>query len=138
MNYLVLFFYLFFVSPSDKANSLTINITNIENIQGTLEIGLFNNNERFLEEGQAFKTISVKVQADSETVVIENLPKGNYAISMYHDKNADGKCNRNFLGIPTEPYGFSNNFRPKFSAPTFEDCQFVLTSNQSLKIELKN
>lgn len=126
------------MSPLDDANRLTINITNIENIQGTLEIGLFNNNERFLEEGQAFKTISVKVQADSETVVIENLPKGNYAISMYHDKNADGKCNRNFLGIPTEPYGFSNNFRPKFSAPTFEDCQFVLTSNQSLKIELKN
>ncbi|SRX52452.1 DUF2141 domain-containing protein [Aequorivita sp. CIP111184] len=138
MNYLVLFFYLLFGSPSNETNNLTINITNIENIQGTLEIGLFNNNERFLEEGQAFKTISVKVQADSETVVIKNLPKGTYAISMYHDENADGKCNRNFLGIPTEPYGFSNNFRPKFSAPTFEDCQFAIKSNHSLKIVLKN
>jgi len=69
-------------------------------------------------------------------LVINDLPKGDYAISMYHDKNADGKCNLNFLGVPTEPYGFSNNFRPKFSAPTFTDCQFNLNTNETLKIKL--
>ena len=137
MNYLIILISLLFISPTNEKKVLTINITNIETIKGTIEIGIFNTNERFLEEGQAFKTISVKVRADSHTVVFKDLPKGNYAVSMYHDVNADGECNRNFMGIPKEPYGFSNNFRPRFSAPTFKDCEFVLDSNKTLKIELK-
>lgn len=138
MNYLVIFFSLLFVNTNVETHSLTVTIDHIKNIEGTLEIGLFDNGERFLEEGQAYKSISVKVESSSETVVIENLPAGTYAISLYHDKNSDGKCNRNFFGIPTEPYAFSNNFRPKFSAPSFEDCEFTLNSNHSIKIELKN
>lgn len=128
---------MFFVSPSNDTNTLTIHVTNIENIEGTLEIAIFNSNERFLEEGQALKTISVKVKANSHTVAFKDLPKGSYAVSMYHDENADGECNRNFMGIPKEPYGFSNNFHPKFSAPTFKDCEFYLDSNKTLKIELR-
>ncbi|CAM3330812.1 DUF2141 domain-containing protein [Aequorivita lipolytica] len=137
MNFILFIFYFLSVGPSNDTHTLTINITNIETVKGTLEIGLFNSGERFLEEGQALKTISVKVKSGSETVIIEDLPKGTYAISMYHDENADGECNRNFLGIPTEPYGFSNNFRPRFAAPTFKDCQFYLESNKTLKIKLK-
>lgn len=137
MNYLVLFFYLLFISPSTKTNTLTINVTNIENIEGSLEVAIFATDERFLEEGQALKTISVNVKANSQTVVFRDLPKGNYAVSMYHDENSDGECNRNFMGIPKEPYGFSNNFRPKFSAPTFKDCQFYLAENHSIEIALR-
>nr|WP_262913879.1 DUF2141 domain-containing protein [Aequorivita vitellina] len=125
------------LNPTPETHTLTINITDIENVEGTLEVAIFNTNERFLEEGQALKTISVKVKAKSQTVVFTDLPKGNYAVSMYHDENSDGKCNRNFMGIPKEPYGFSNNFRPKFSAPTFQDCQFYLAENHTMKISLK-
>ncbi len=107
-------------------------------MEGELIIGLFNNGERFLEEGQAYLSISKKVTGDSEIVVFKNLPPGTYAVSMYHDKNSNGKCDRNFFGIPKEPYGFSNNFKPKFSAPTFEDCAFNLSSNESLTINLIN
>tara|TARA_R110002050_G_scaffold54521_3_gene123256 strand:- start:397 stop:813 length:417 start_codon:yes stop_codon:yes gene_type:complete len=137
VNYLIILLSLLFISPSSEKKVLTLNITNIETIKGTIEIGIFNTNERFLEEGQAYKTTSVKVTADKHTVVFKDLPPGNYAVSMYHDVNADGECNRNFMGIPKEPYGFSNNFRPRFSAPTFKDCEFTLDSNKTLKIELK-
>ncbi|MDP2687824.1 MAG: DUF2141 domain-containing protein [Aequorivita sp.] len=138
MYYLALYFYLLFATTPSETNTLTINISNIENIQGNLKLGLFNSNEGFMERDRAFKTVSVKVKSNTEIVVIENLPSGNYAISMYHDENSDDECNRNFLGIPTEAYAFSNNFKPKFSAPSFEDCEFPLNSDQTLKIVLNN
>ncbi len=136
MNYLILFFSLLFLNTSSETHTLTVTIDNIENLEGTLEIGIFNNGEKFLEEGQAYKSISIEVKNDSETFVVKDLPKGNYAISMYHDKNGNGTCDRNFFGIPKEPYAFSNNFKPKFSAPTFGDCQFNLAADKSVKIDL--
>lgn len=136
MTYLIIFFSLLFMNTPNETHTLTVTIHNINNLEGTLEIGLFDNGERFMEEGQAYKAVSVKVENSSETFVFENLPKGDYAISLYHDVNANKTCDRNFFGIPKEPYAFSNNFKPKFSAPTFEDCQFELTADKSMKIEL--
>ncbi len=137
MNYLALFFYLLFATPSET-NTLTIKISNIENIQGSLKLGIFNSSDGFLERDRAFKSASVKVNGSTQTVIFEDLPSGNYAVSMYHDENSDGECNRNFMGIPTEAYAFSNNFRPKFSAPSFQDCVFKLDSNQTIEIALNN
>ncbi|QFZ55335.1 DUF2141 domain-containing protein [Oceanihabitans sp. IOP_32] len=44
--------------------------------------------------------------------------------------------NRNLIGIPKEPFGFSNNMKPKFAKPTFEECKFSLTENIELQIKL--
>ena len=136
MNYLLVLFTILFINLPTETRELTLSISNIKHIEGTLEIGVFNSGERFLEEGQAYKTISVEIKNSSEVVVIKDLPMGTYAVSMYHDKNSNGECDRNFFGIPKEPYGFSNNFKPKFSAPTFEDCKFELTVDDSLSIKL--
>ena len=138
MYYLAITLFLFLTSTPSDTNTLTINITNIEKIQGNLKLGLFNSKEGFMERDRAFKTVLVKVKNAMEIVVIENLPSGNYAISMYHDENSDDECNRNCMGIPTEAYGFSNNFKPKFSAPSFEDCEFPINSDQTIKIALNN
>lgn len=136
MKFIVLLSILFFANLPSETHDLTVTVHNIKNISGTLEIGLFNSGERFMEEGQAFRSISVDVKSTSETIVIKNIPPGSYAISLFQDLNGDEICNLNFLGIPKEPYAFSNNFRPKFSAPTFADCEFEITSDKSVKIEL--
>ncbi|HLV92867.1 MAG TPA: DUF2141 domain-containing protein [Aequorivita sp.] len=138
MNYLIILFSLLLLNTPNETFDLTVTINNIKHIEGSIEIGLFNNGDRFMEEGQAFKSVSVKVKGKAETVVIKDLPKGIYAISLYHDRNSNGECDRNFLGIPKEPYAFSTNFKPKFSAPTFSDCQFELNKNLSLEISLIN
>ncbi|WP_194852290.1 DUF2141 domain-containing protein [Nonlabens antarcticus] len=115
---------------------MTISVKNIKAKKGNLIIAVFNENGDFLKEGAAVKTYTVKVDDLTETLIINDLPKGNYAISMYHDENSDGKCNRNFLGIPKEGYAFSNNFKPKLSAPDFEDCEFSFTSDAKMEISL--
>lgn len=136
MNYLFIFLTFFILNSPSDTKDLKLTITNIKHLEGSLVIGIYNSGDRFLEAGQAFRTISIEVENNTEEVLIENLPSGTYAVSMYHDKNSNGKCDRNFLGIPKEPYGFSNNFRPKFSAPTFNDCKFTLSSDQKMEISL--
>ncbi len=136
MNYLILFFTFLLINAPTETHDLTLTISNIKQKEGTLEIGLFNNGDRFMEEGQAFRSISIEVKSNSETVVIKDLPKGTYAISLYHDENSNGKCDRNFFGIPKEPYAFSTNFKPRFSRPTFKDCQFEISSDHSMEIQL--
>jgi len=138
MSHIFLVIYLFLSSPSTEVHTLTVTVHNIKSMEGTIEIGLFNTDGKFLERDQAYRGISVEINSSSETVVIENLPAGTYAISLYHDKNSNGICDRNFMGIPKEPYAFSNNFKPKFSAPNFEDCSFDIASDHSLTIELIN
>ena len=46
-----------------------------------------------------------------------NLEPGDYAVAIYHDENGNGQLDKRLFGIPKEPYGFSNNYRPRLSAP---------------------
>jgi uncharacterized protein (DUF2141 family) len=67
--------------------------------------------------------------------IFRNIPKGIYAISIFHDRNNNGEIDKNFVGIPTEGYGFSNNIKHKFTSATFEEAQFSI--NKSKKITIK-
>ena len=83
-----------------------------------------------------FQTISSAVNKSLESVIIKGLPKQEYAIAVYHDKNSDGKCNINLFGFSKEAYGFSNNIKPKLSAPSFDDCKIYLNDNMTITIKL--
>lgn len=119
-------------------NSLTIQISNIETKKGTLEVALFNKKEGFLKSGSQYKKMRVKVTGNAQNITFENLPKGNYAVALYHDENSDNKCNTNFIGIPTEGYGFSNNVKPKLSAPSFDATKIAIDQQKTIKINLIN
>ena len=119
-------------------NSLTIQISNIETKKGILEVALFNKKEGFLKSGSQYKKMRVKVTGNAQNVTFENLPKGNYAVALYHDENSDNKCNTNFIGIPTEGYGFSNNVKPKLSAPSFDATKIAIDQQKTIKINLIN
>ncbi len=60
---------------------------------------------------------------DDLLVKIDILP-GTYAISIFHDIDGDDELNKNFFGIPTEPFGFSNNPRMTFGPPNFKEASF--------------
>lgn len=138
MNTLLFFIAIFTGLVSNEPPHLTLNITNVESLRGEIVIGVFNAQETFLKEGAAVKTYFVEVGKTAETIVIKDLPKGDYAISLYHDENSNKVCDRNFLGIPKEGYGFSNNIKPKLSAPSYKDCKFSLEKNMVLNIALIN
>jgi uncharacterized protein (DUF2141 family) len=59
-----------------------------------------------------------------QSVDVGVLPPGRYAVSLYLDENGDRKLNSNWLGIPKEPVGASNNPRSRRGPPHFDDCVF--------------
>lgn len=136
MYILLLYISLLFGFPPSGNPQLTIKIQNIEVIEGDIRIGFFNTSDKFLKQGKTFRNYKIVVNNNTETIMINDLPKGEYAFMLYHDKNADGELNRNFLGIPKEPFAFSNNVKPKLALPTFEDCKFILEKNRVLKVSL--
>ena len=69
-------------------------------------------------------------------VKIAGVPPGQYAAQVFHDENDDGEIKRNFLGIPTEPIGFSNDAPLHLHGPHFKEAAFAVEHGVE-KITLK-
>jgi len=69
---------------------------------------------------------------------LSDIPYGDYGIAALHDENKNGKMDKNLLGMPLEPYGFSNNQRVNFGPPKWEKAKFaVKNSTTEISIEVK-
>ena len=104
---------------------MRLQFTNINAAKGSIYVAVYDRPEKFLKEQEVRfqKIIPVSAKGELE-ITLPELPAGNYAISCFHDVNGNGKLDKNLLGIPTEPYGFSNNARPTFRAPNWEEARF--------------
>jgi len=116
---------------------LTINISNIKTKKGSIQIGLYDDPKVFPEVGKEMQRFYIEVDSKDFSYTLKDLQKGTYAIAIYHDLNNDKECNTNFIGIPKEPYGFSNNIKPVFSAPSFKKTAIVLNEDKEIMIKLR-
>ncbi|HLF32794.1 MAG TPA: DUF2141 domain-containing protein [Cyclobacteriaceae bacterium] len=114
--------------PNQDNGNIIVTIDGISSSSGTLIIGLFDNPEDFTVTPVMSKMESVKNNG-SITVEFRDVIYKKYAISVYHDLNNNQELDKNGLGIPTEPYGFSNN--PKiFMGPSFEKSLFDFNQDE--------
>lgn len=114
------------VGPTDdpKNTTLTVTVQNIQQKTGTIRIALMKSCKKFPDCNPASTAIlEAKNSSVQKAFIIE---PGEYAVAVYHDVNANGELDKRIFGIPKEPYGFSNNFRPRVSAPTFVDCKITV------------
>lgn len=75
---------------------------------------------------KAVATANAKPKDGKATCSFAGVAPGGYAVALFHDENDNAKMDTNFIGIPKEGYGFSNNARGRLSAPTFEQAAFSL------------
>ena len=106
--------------PTTYASDLIVVVENIKSDQGNVRAAVFNNAKDFTKTPLLCKFIPAKVGA--VTFTFKNLPAGQYAVSAFHDMNANQKLDTNFVGKPVEPYGFSRDARGTFGPPSFEDA----------------
>ncbi len=66
-----------------------------------------------------------------------NITTGNYAVSVAHDENTNKKVDTNFVGMPTEAWGVSNNIRPLMRAPRWHEAQFTLATGEKKTIKMQ-
>ena len=129
---------------------MRITVDGIHSAHGTVLIGLYDSpasfgkaveasaKEGFLIDPDRFAAVALRANAALKSaVVFSNVQPGRYAAIAFHDENGNGKLDKNFLGVPTEPYGFSNNVQGFLGPPTFDDAAMALgNSNEAIGITL--
>jgi len=117
-------------------NVISVTITGIKEDKGTVRLGLFKRAEDFPITGKQYKGFLLDVKNKKAHIHIHNIPSGKYAIGAIHDINKNQRLDKNIFGYPIEPYGFSNNARGTFSAPTFESAMFSHNGKTELTIKV--
>lgn len=119
-----------------QTGTITVTIKGIDNTKGKIEIGLYNKKSDFAIYNKAFMGVAVAVEKNSVMYVFDKIPANTYAIATWHDANENKKIDKNFIGIPSEKYGFSLNKFGTMGPPNFDDVSFKVEKNQDLKLTI--
>jgi len=119
--------------------SLTVRVTGARNTKGKIRVALFRDGKGFpndVSQAVHTKAADIDPQTLGAQVVFADLPVGIYAVSVFHDENMNEKLDKNFMGVPKEGYGASNNPKKKMGPPNFVETRFQLGADQSVEIGL--
>ena len=127
--------------------ALTVRFTGLRGRKGVLRVVLVDKPEAWMSKKTppltrrdiALKDLDDTTALDPFVVTFDALAPGTYALSAYHDANGNNRLDTNFLGIPTERTGASNNPRPAMRAPRFNEAKFDLAADEkkTLTINLR-
>ncbi len=108
------------------SGTITVIISGFHNDKGSVGVELFNNADAFPKESEkAASVIYSKIDSNKSVVVFEHIPKGEYAISVYHDENDNKKMDTKAFGIPKEGVGASNDAKGHLGPPKYKDAKFM-------------
>jgi uncharacterized protein (DUF2141 family) len=119
------------------AGDLTIEISGITPDRGKIYIAVYDCADTFPTSGRQLVGQVLDPTAGRLTAHFKDLPPGQYAAVAFQDSNGNGKLDKNFLGIPQEPYGFSNGARGSAGPPKFSAAAVTLNPDSTTKVELK-
>jgi len=123
---------------AQNIGSLKVLIDGFKNDEGCVRIALANSQENYSAHHDIFRGDSVKIEEKRAVCLFEDIPFGEYAVKVFHDENDNGDLDTNFLGIPSEDYGFSNNASGTFGPPSWSKARFYFgTDNDSISITVE-
>jgi uncharacterized protein (DUF2141 family) len=111
--------------------TLTVQITGLRNGKGIVSLTLY-------RDSKPVETRNVAIDAGtlSARTEFEKIPQGVYAVYVFHDENMNGKLDTNFMRMPLEGYGMSNNPRKRMGKPGFDETNFPVNQPEC-SIEIK-
>ena len=114
------------VCAEEKGN-LKVTVEKFEKMKGCLKIAVFNSEDGFPSDiSKSITTASIKVGETKITKVFDNLPLGEYGVTVYYDENSNDKLDTGMFGMPKEAVGTSNNPKPRMGPPLYKDAKFML------------
>jgi uncharacterized protein (DUF2141 family) len=139
-KYLKLAFFISLLSPAlvlAELPSVRVVVSGLSPAAGTVEVSLFDSAETFMIEPSLQQSGTAGEDGSFETEFV-SLADGEYAVIVVHDANDNGELDSGFLGFGGESYGYSNNVRPWFGRPDFEDVKIMVDQPGTLvEIDLK-
>ena len=121
----------FLWAAAGHAADLEVELQGIDSADGQVLVALHRETPRadFPSDATVVANAAAPAATDTVVVVFRGLPAGTYAVAAFHDANGDGELNANFVGMPTEGYGFSNDARGFMGPPAFDEAAFSLDAN---------
>jgi len=111
-----------------EAADLTVTITKAA--EGAVRGMVFRDADSFDRRDSPVAKFSQRPDHGTLVVTVTDLPPGRYAIALYQDSNGNDQLDKNLIGMPTEPYGFSNDASAPFGPPDFELAAFTIAATE--------
>jgi uncharacterized protein (DUF2141 family) len=111
--------------------ALTVRVHGLSNHRGRVAVALFGSSKAFPDQKRALAGQLAKIENGRAAVRFAGVRPGIYAVAVLHDENENSKMDFNFLGMPLEGYGFSNDASAPFGPPSFEAASFALQPRDS-------
>lgn len=122
----------------EAVHKLTIQVENVNKDDGNIGVLVFNSTKGWPEDRfAALHDIVVPAHPGTVTVVVPDLPAGDYAVAIAHDVNKNHKVDKNFFGVPKEQWGMSNNPHATIKAPPFKTAKFSLTGDMEIHVRMQ-
>lgn len=118
--------------PFPVAGNLKIVVTKERNGNGQIGFCLFNTAEGFPHPEKAAKCVFVKTNSNSTEYTFTGITFGTYAISVFHDENGNKKLDTNWIGLPSEGVGVSNNGRDDWGPPKYKNAKFDFNKTEQI------
>ena len=119
----------------DAAASLRLEVSALRNTKGMLACRLFSDAAGF-PDGEGLRTVRVAITGSQGSCVFDDVTPGTWAVAVIHDENGNGRLDKNFLGIPSEGYGVSNNRTYAASSPKWEESRFTVTPREPVVLRV--
>ncbi|SRR5579884_994801 len=123
-------------SPQESENAIRAHIEGLRSDRGQVVCALFDAANDFPKRiNRAFARTAVHIASGRATCEFPRVPAGVYAVSVFHDENLNGRLDTNWLGIPREGVGASNNPKARMGPPKFAPAEFQY-SGASMNVEI--
>ena len=121
-----------------QAGEIDVHINGIRNNDGVVRCGLFTSADGFRKQEREVREVIGKVQGGNATCVFSSIPKGTYAVEVFHAEKNEGKKEIGAFGKPKQGFGFSRNPLNAFGQPSFSEAAVAIDdAPQNLQITLK-
>lgn len=126
------------IVEAESTAKLTVVVDGLLNQKGEVCLRIYENERGFPQSAAGIvQSGCTKVTGASVTKQFYGLKYGTYAVTLFQDENGDKKLNTNFIGIPQEGFGISNNPPVGNSAPKFSNASFPITKDTTIRIGMK-
>ena len=125
--------------------AVTVAVSGVHDRDSVLRVNLYRSADGFpADTSKAYqkrdivlKSLAPNAPLDPLRVSFTGLPPGTYAVCSIHDSNSNNKLDTNFLGIPREDWAVSNDARPRFRSPHFDEAQFTVGAGETKAIAFR-
>lgn len=125
-------------AQSPATAELRVTVDGLSSEAGTVAFALYATAASYEALEEPVRKGRLPVDDGACTWVAEELPPGDYALSAYHDVNGNGELDKGAFGVPTEPYGFSNDAPARLGPPPWEKVRFEVTPPRTdLRVRLR-